>query len=98
MPSKVKRSVTLDEDLVAVIGEGNLSAHVNALLRRDAEHELHLQALERLLAGMVGEEGPLDTVADEAVMRAHAALLGASPEQIDALFPPAAPGAARDVA
>lgn len=69
MPSKVKRSVTLDEDLVAVIGEGNLSAHVNALLRRDAEHELHLQALERLLASMAGEEGPLDTVADEALMR-----------------------------
>jgi len=89
VPSKVKRSVTLDEDLVAVIGEGNLSAHVNAL---------HLQALERLLASMAGVEGPLDTVADEALMREHAALLGASAEQIDALFPPAAPGAARDVA
>lgn len=67
--NKVKVSLTLDADIVAVFeAEGPLSAQINDALREEADHRLHQVALRELLAKFEAEEGPL-TAEDEVEVR-----------------------------
>lgn len=57
---KVKKTVSLDADLVAAVGEGNLSAEVNEALRRRVDTVRREAALAGYLDRMAAEEGPVD--------------------------------------
>lgn len=84
VPAKVKRSVTLDADLVALVGEANLSARLNELLRAQAEREEHFRALRDYLDRVAAVEGQLDSPADLQSMRDIGEALGASEEELQA--------------
>ncbi len=84
--SKVTCSVTLDADLVQLVGEDNLSRRVNEALRRETERDRRLAALGTFLDRLAGEEGPLDSAEDLAEMRRAGRLLGASDTELDAAF------------
>ena len=71
----MKRSVTLDEDLVAMFGD-NLSSRLNGLLRQEARHLRHQAALGELLADLDRTEGPLDPDDDPEWTAAMVAALG----------------------
>ncbi len=64
MGRKVKRSVTLDADLLEFVGAENLSRRLNALLREEVERLRHHQALRAFLDHLEAEEGPLLTPHD----------------------------------
>lgn len=57
---KVKKTVSLDADLVAAVGEGNLSAEVNEALRRRVDTVRREAALAGYLDRMAAAEGPVD--------------------------------------
>lgn len=59
-PSKVKKTVTLDADLVAAIGDGNLSAEVNEALSERVRRRQRTRSLRKYLDGYAVTEGPLD--------------------------------------
>lgn len=89
MASKVKRSVTLDADLVERFGDDNLSQRVNELLRREVQRDLRAVALGRLLDRLEAEDGPPpDARAHELEVRTAMELGGATPAEIEALSPP----------
>lgn len=85
-PPKRKVSISLDADLVdkfEAIGDGNLSARVNAALRKELEHELHLLALRELLDELAERDGPLDTPEDEAeIQRLMAQMLSLGAREV----------------
>lgn len=75
-PTKVKVSLTLDADIVAAFERsGPLSAQINEALRAEADHRLHMIALDELIARYEAEEGPLDTPEDLAAIRRYMELL-----------------------
>ena len=58
---KVRKTVTLDADLVEVLGdEANLSAAVNAALRREVDRIRRTVALGEWLDELAAERGALD--------------------------------------
>lgn len=75
---KTKRTVSLDADLVAAVGDGNLSAEVNDALRSRLDDRRRRLALRGFLDGMTAEEGPVD----EADVDVFVAALGGQPSSI----------------
>lgn len=60
-PRKVRKTVTLDADLVEVLGdEANLSAAVNTALRREVDRIRRTVALGEWLDELASERGALD--------------------------------------
>lgn len=72
MTAKTKRTVSLDADLVAALGEGNLSAEVNQALR----DRLDERARHEKLARFLDEEVAAGAVLDEAEVQHYIRLLG----------------------
>lgn len=62
--AKTRKTLTLDEDLVAEFGGGvderQLSPTINALLRIEKASRDQLRALDALLARLETEDGPVD--------------------------------------
>ena len=58
---KIRKTVTLDEDLVEVLGDdGNLSAAINRALRRDVDQRRRTESLGAWLDELAAERGSLD--------------------------------------
>lgn len=59
---KVRRTVTLDPEVVAALGEDDmaLSTTINEILRDEVERRQRATALARLLARLEDERGPVD--------------------------------------
>jgi hypothetical protein len=61
--AKVKRTLTLDEDIVEIFladDPDNLSGAINAALREAAERKFNQQALRRYVDQLETEFGPVD--------------------------------------
>ena len=71
--AKRKVSVSLDEDLVALLAksEGSLSAKINHAVRQAVERQARQRALGELLSKLEAEEGPVD----EALLEKYERLL-----------------------
>ena len=59
-PRKTKRTVSLDADLVAAVGDGNLSAEVNEALRLRVRARQRTENLGRYLDELEAAEGSVD--------------------------------------
>lgn len=57
---KVKKTVTLDANLVAAIADGNLSAEVNEALSERVQRQQRTQALRAYLDQYAATEGDFD--------------------------------------
>lgn len=57
---KVKKSLSLDEDLVEEFSDGELAPAVNAVLRTEKERRDRRRSLSRLLEELVAERGAPD--------------------------------------
>ncbi len=57
---KVKKTVTLDADLVAAVGDGNLSSEVNEALSERVHRLQRARSLRTYLDQYATAEGPLD--------------------------------------
>jgi hypothetical protein len=69
---KRKRSVTLDAELVAQVGEDNLSSVVNEALRHHLDEARRRAALSSWLDELLAAAGPLD----ECQVRSYMVMLG----------------------
>ncbi len=72
---KVKKTVTLDADLVAAIGDGNLSSEVNEALAERVHRLQRAHSLRSYLDQYTATEGALD----EAKVQEFMQLLGGPP-------------------
>jgi len=66
---KVKKTVTLDADLVAAVGDGNLSAEVNEALSERVHRLQRARALRTYLDQYAAAEGAPDEARVEEFMR-----------------------------
>jgi hypothetical protein len=62
MTAKVRRTLTLDPELIEALGADDvaLSSTVNAILRREVDRRQRLDALAKLLDRLERERGPVD--------------------------------------
>jgi hypothetical protein len=66
---KVKKTVTLDADLVAAIGDGNLSSEVNEALTERVHRLQRAHSLRTYLDQYTATEGPFDEAEVQELMQ-----------------------------
>jgi hypothetical protein len=61
-PGKVRKTITLDPDVIEVLGadDAALSATINEILRAEVDRRQRAAALAKLLARLEDERGPVD--------------------------------------
>lgn len=74
---KVKKTVTLDADLVAAIGDGNLSSAVNEALAERVQRLQRAHSLRTYLDQHTAAEGALDEAQVQEFMQLLGGLSGA---------------------